>query len=1518
MKNLINTKGTNAKDILKPMLLTFMFMFVSLSVLMSSLTSSYSLPSPLYGSSNMTDFINEINFSKVISDVKFFSSLGSRVLGYPGYFKAKQYIIDEFEKSGLDLWVQKYETAIPIEENSWIYIGSPYNLNISAHALWPNGGIVASVLRNFTGNLYYVKEGNLDGDLDKINLTNSILLMDFNSGKNWLKVASLGAKAVIFIEPPESDKYEALSKGTMSPLNFPRVYVNSSAGVLLKKIADQHVPVILNTEMKWRETEGHNIIGVLEGQLKNDTIIISAHFDSWSIVPSVSPSAEESISISVLLELARCFSRHERLRTIWFVAYSGHWEGSIGSTEFVEHVLLNSTKRVWTQIGIDLSSETPQVDFLSLSPYLISLGQNAPGGSFAKSPQYSLRFYWIRSQVSELLSEIDISKIKKENASIRVSDLLSLTKFNFDIGLSGTWAWGWWGTQPTYYKLDTESSLAVNAIAFTIRTQFAGRTSWLTPLDNFNTIKWGNVIPQIWIVSATCNYFVNAPSLGVDWSSVAPTRIYVGTQYILGYSILEGQTAEFSPDTGWYSPVPKALVRMITYPSNDEYAWPFVYRYKISDEKGKFRFYGIVPYAQWTFDAWKFDENTGDILYSLDQGFHGLTQGVSGGLTNIAYALTDRVSVLLPMFECVPVTIFDLIDIRKMRETAISDARPPYHLFFGETARLEVFEATSKSLPIFYYTIFSPDGVGVVCVKNGTRISITFNPNVAMLSRPLLVLTNSTNDNPEGHGYLVDKPLILVNTVYHAARDIYLATIARYGNLRKFQVRSLYAEDMIQKADSLLKEAENCYANLTWSKAYVNSVLALSYISKAYSAAVMPLYNEASTSIIFFTFLILPFSILFEKMFFKQTGVKKFIMLSVVIVSLLTIFTAVHPAFTVLANVPMAIVGVGILIMSIFISTIFLTEIRSMLTEVSMRLLGYHEFKTERLSAVLHTVTSAVENMRSRKLQVSLLFITIMTFTAALTSLTSTSYTYIITSQKREAEPLFTGIVIKSLYGYPPETRGGVLDKHLIDAIKVMVDKDFVVSPRIWLYPTFIQPEGLIVEVMTADGKIKDLHPGVILGLSSEETEQILTGYVKPPGICLFFGKYQALVPSSVADSLNLKMGDKIYIRGFDATLTYIGGFSISTVLSDLDQYYWIPIDPSFELDLGLIPPIYPPGAEPWSVSTENLLIIPWETAYKMGGFVSSVSLIPKGDISLDEMKKIATLISENFDVQVYVSYKNEIFTFYRLFSYTLLGWETTSILLTIASLSIANFMMGTIISRRKEIFTYASVGLSPMGAIFMFLTEGVTVSFGGTIFGYLIGFGLNRIFLEAGILPSYFVSNFAALSIIISMLVIIFSVLVSSLYPSYLAAKMITPSLERRWKIDIKPIGDVWEIPLPVRMEEKELLAMLNYLKEYYTGAGSQRPSFRVDDVVMDLKDEFLLVNILLTPIETGISQEVCFRIKSIDHEYTLRMTITRKTGDPKLWRSRNYSFIDDVRKQALLWRSLSASERYKYSVLK
>jgi len=273
--------------------------------------------------------------------------------------------------------------------------------------------------------------------------------------------------------------------------------------------------------------------------------------------------------------------------------------------------------------------------------------------------------------------------------------------------------------------------------------------------------------------------------------------------------------------------------------------------------------------------------------------------------------------------------------------------------------------------------------------------------------------------------------------------------------------------------------------------------------------------------------------------------------------------------------------------------------------------------------------------------------------------------------------------------------------------------------------------------------------------------------------------------------------------------------------------------------------------------------------------------------------------------------------TLSKIFVYSVGGGFTYIIVLMIISLlAVLNTLINSVQQRKRDIFVYASLGLSPFGAVLMFLIESLTYAVLASTIGYLIGYALNTILtLILGFeMFSYNVSSFFVSLSIISIMV---TCMGASIYPSILASKMITPSLQRRWKPPTEPRGDQWEVPLPFRATTRdEAGGILVYLKEYFSELGAIRPAYRVLRVSdVDGKNLSFSLHVMLIPSELGISQKVTLQeTVQKDGTFLFTMTIEREGGDYNQWRIRNYYFIDDVRKQILLWRSLSTDERKKY----
>ncbi len=150
------------------------------------------------------------------------SSLGDRSTGTDGNREAALYIKKKFEQLGYEnLGSYRFSTPVMRHVKSTLTLSNrpnPIELRpISGNAVTPQ----TVGLPGISAPLIYAGRGELR-DLNGKQVANSILLMELDSGKNWLHAANLGARAVIYIDRKESFKQFFKEKFELSPLQFPQ------------------------------------------------------------------------------------------------------------------------------------------------------------------------------------------------------------------------------------------------------------------------------------------------------------------------------------------------------------------------------------------------------------------------------------------------------------------------------------------------------------------------------------------------------------------------------------------------------------------------------------------------------------------------------------------------------------------------------------------------------------------------------------------------------------------------------------------------------------------------------------------------------------------------------------------------------------------------------------------------------------------------------------------------------------------------------------------------------------------------------------------------------------------------------------------------------------------------------------------------------------------------------------------------------------------------------------------------
>ncbi|HSO19126.1 MAG TPA: M28 family peptidase, partial [Desulfosarcina sp.] len=192
-----------------------------------------------------------------------------------------------------------------------------------------------------TGPLIYAGTGRLK-ELNGKPIEGAVILMELDSGKNWLHAANLGARALIYVDRGQTRRFFFEDKEELSPIQFPRFwmpesearrifgeYENSAEG----KVADE---VRLRSDTAWESIVAENLYWVIPGKdkaLAEELLMVEAFYDSSAWVLGQSPGADEALGIATLLELARYFREHPPSRSVLMVATAGHAQALAGMRE---------------------------------------------------------------------------------------------------------------------------------------------------------------------------------------------------------------------------------------------------------------------------------------------------------------------------------------------------------------------------------------------------------------------------------------------------------------------------------------------------------------------------------------------------------------------------------------------------------------------------------------------------------------------------------------------------------------------------------------------------------------------------------------------------------------------------------------------------------------------------------------------------------------------------------------------------------------------------------------------------------------------------------------------------------------------------------------------------------------------------------------------------------------------------------------------------------------------------------
>lgn len=1498
--------------------------------------------------------LNLINMENVISHVKFFSSL-NRTTGYPGCEEAAKYIYDYFKnKLGFQTWIEEFKVAVPMDHGSYVTVLRPAHHVIKAYTIEPNHIQTCKTPKEgIEGSLLYVEDGKIDKFIGRVN--GSIILMDFNSGENWLNAMRLGAKGVIFIEPTQTIRSEADRKSIDVPVKFPRLYVSREDGDYLKDLIRENKDVIvkINVNMTWEEVSAKNIIAVVEGTDPNekDAIVVTAYYDAASVVPAIAPGADESNGIAALLEFGRTLKEFPPRRPVWLIAFSGHTQAMAGVRDFIWHnqTLIGYEPDGRPKYFIWHYSHVGRSDNETMAPHSLKMAFSLDfstdssalaviaGGTFygisGPWPDWHdykgtlTRLFFVEGRygkfsiVRGFLGEGTFEGIYYIGSE-ELRNKLGSRHHNLQYRVFGIV----YDRQFLPFPVNTEASVFAQTGTWGISfyTAMSPRLYYNTPLNTFDKVDFRNLAPQVELAFI----LLRAATNDLEYFDFSKAKIGGGQKLIdffthkhkdesgIGFAVVKGNVLRWDMRENWYvsdwanisGKDGQLLLHVSIVSPRDLYGHTWI---QFAEADGSFVLKGLAPSHPWAARQYQYrvlpfliNKTTGDIEYAPDFGIYG-TRLWPFGCTFFTFEdeLVDGSGIKrvnLVMFKAGTIALHDLIDPRSLLSPFVSRS---LKIFIHETDVEPISYSYLISEPPSYE---NPGGSTFIGDPTSSHDAILFVPGDIKVKiiffgdeeSPLGILTNMERGISVKAGQYVD----FSPTALYFAKDLLFITEERITNLRKERVfigPKTAAEENYARAKSLLLEAEHSLKNNRYAEYYVNVLMAWYYARNAYVETKKSIIDSIVT-VIFFFILMLPASLSLERLVFHREGKSRIISLILIFTISTLVLYILHPGFRLASNSGMVALGFVILVLAAPIPIIMFKDIFDTLKEIREKIVGIHFIDVARIGIVFKTFSIGVENLRKNAFRSFLTLLSITLVTLSLTAFTSVSPIWVMVKSPppmqtaMQWEPRYEGILITRTEINAP------INPNLANLLRALYGEKVIVAPRAFLPASNTHLYNASTGMFRLSG---------ILGFSPEEAEILrLQDVILPGALMPWFDKSSfrvCYISEDVARSLKVNPGDDVFLFGIKLKVLGIIDQSALQGIYDIDGQQITPLDPD-----KYIPPI--PRVF-W-----GLIFIPYDLSMSIGAVTVSVSLKFLDESLIEKAAQdLATYLSY-YVHYVYVSRNKESYLYTPRVLFNVAGWEFTLIPFVLTAFLLTNIMLGAFHERARHILIYSTLGAAPSHVAFIFLSESIIYSLLGATIGYLIGLTIGTSF---GSFVPGISANYTSIQIILAVILCISAVVSGSIYPIFRASKAVTPSFERSWKIPTKPKGLEWEISLPYLFEEPEARGVVVYIREFIKSYSSEATPFMVSDVKLNEEVEeegkMFKLNLIvrLKPYERGVTEQVTLTAKpSKEGKYYFIVHAKLLAGPRQIWLRGHREVIDALRKQVLLWRALRSEERRRY----
>jgi hypothetical protein len=1442
---------------------------------------------------NMADGRERLSHS-----IDFLASFDSRMTGQPGNAAAADWI--EAQLQALDLGGvvhrETFPVTVPAELGGSRLLVKAWGETVALYGLWPNGPRTTTVPpEGVAAPMTWVGNGEYS-DFDGQQIDGRIVLMEFNSWDHWVRLAALGARAVVFVEPEATSYRQTLDKYLEAPIDVPRFWIGADDGNRLRRrlLDGPEVDVHLHSRMDWVQRPAWNIwvevpAAGADSVLAAERIIVEAYYDGISIAPSLAPAAEAAASAAALLELARHLREHPPGRNVLLLFAGAHFQSLSGAVDFLDRHARKSkfyAERMSEPlhpdlfISLDLSTKTDQV------------------GIWNNTFSFNLKRFFVPfgRRFTEYAETVSVAHGRDpERALVN--------------GISPIRGMDWSTFVPDGVSVDSEMAMEAGQVALAFVTVHDARFPVNTPLDRPRHVNIDNLHRQ--------SRFLN----GILARSFADTALFQG---------LEDFGPVLKDDLRTHHVRVRAFPRRSQIPDRDvggalvivgEGAHKGVHwtKYHLTDDTGD----AVIPglsIGGVRLSAYGLEPESGEIVFAPDlsiraQKYHGKPTPSGRLAWSVRWNQERRTVVVFPT---VAQTLYGLTNP---------------NLLVG-LGKLKLIDAAGIAPRQFGYN-FGGSMSSDLCVIFSPREGGRQGGALKMLFGSLLLINSQGGSNEEeakGVGYDLLQASIMP-TELHALRDIWRLNDARLSTMRRHAIENQRLSRLHSAGRRHLDAAQAAYDSLHWG-AYIAEVRAgLGVTILAYPEVVGTL-NDVIRGIVFFLALVIPTAFFGERLLFSAPDVRWQIAgFCALLLTIWLLIAQVHPAFDI-AHPLIILLAFAIMAMAVFVLVMVSGRFNRFLKEYQAEQAKVHQTDISRVSAAYAAFMLGISNMRRRRLRTGLTLLTLTLLTFTVLSFTSfrPDVRYLVFALDHEGP--HEGVLIRDR-GWNP-----LLPTTLDYAVSHFSEQG-TVAPRGW-YISYDDEEQKFTDVRRENVSVRATG---LLGLTAREP--LITGV----DTTLMWGRWfsdddeeACLLPAAMASALGIGAEEvgQATVQIFGKEFVVAGVFDAEAFdnVHDLDGEPLTPADFQMSSNAALGPVSGPQmavteEADAYEVrpfvhlAADNVLILPYGTLQEAFGGLRSVAVRFAEDAP-------AEALIENFLLRISGtlfaglrdagSGRISVSSFTSLDVTSVEGVAALIVPMLIASLIVLNAMMGAVYERFREIGIYSSVGLAPMHIALLFIAEACVYAVIGVTMGYMLGQGLGRFLVHFGWLGGMNL-NYSSLAAIISACMVMTVVLLSTIYPARVAARSAVPDTVRRWQPP-PPTGDDWEFAFPFMVSEQEVEGLCGFLASYFQAYGEESiGDFYADKVRVvcepaddSSKSEYAVQLLLwLAPFDMGVSQFVQIECTpgTVRGVYGVDVYIHRISGQDTYWQRVNGRFVNHLRKEFLIWHTLDASAKEYHSQL-